>query len=228
MFNLLAKFEKNRNFTEDEAWKIFKIVAFAEAFGWTCLISGILLSHYDLVNKNVAIPIAGQIHGTIFIAYFLVLIFTYPSLNWKRSTFILGLLAGVAPYGSIIFELIINHYRRKNTTIKNKAYLLIQKNSKIIAVQPSHGLEWQLPNIEVKNGQSPKDAAEALLKTMFGFNTNITESQRIVKDNVIQTYYKVSESKDFFKTNLFNISKKIPFIDEVEAIDVADINLPFA
>lgn len=227
MFNLLARFEKNRNFTEDEAWKIFKLVAFAEAFGWTCLISSILLSHYNLVNKNVAIPIAGQIHGTIFIAYFLVLFFTYPSLNWKRSTFILGLIAGIAPYGSIIFEIIVNHYRQK-TTIKNKAYLLIQRNSKIIVVQPSHGLEWQLPNIEVKTGQSSKKAAEELLKTMFGFNTNITESQRIIKDNSVQTYYKVSDPKDFFKINLFNISKKVPFIDEVEAVNVADIHLPFA
>jgi len=228
MLNILDEFEKKRNFTEEEAWKIFKIIAFSEAFGWTCLISGLTLSHFHIVNKNIAIPIAGQIHGTIFIAYFLILIFVYPSLKWKRSTFILGLVAGVLPYGSIVFELMLNQSRKKVPKIETKAVLIIELNNKIIAVQPSHGIDWVLPSINVQQNQSPKKAAHELVKTMFNQNVNLIKQKTIYKNNVAHNYYKVVNPKNIFKLNLFNISKNLPLIDDIDAIDISRIKLPYA
>lgn len=108
----LSRLEAIKPFTEAEAWGLFRIAALAEACGWTLLISGLLIHHYHLPGSRIAIPIAGQIHGTIFLGYFGVLVATYSSLGWPRKKFLLAVLAGVPPYGSLIFEQWAAHARR--------------------------------------------------------------------------------------------------------------------
>jgi len=100
----LEKVESVRPFTEAEAWWLFRAVAFAEAIGWTILIIGLLIRHYGLASHNIAVPIAGQIHGMIFLTYFGILLAVYSSLRWSRLQFLLALMAGVPPYGSLVFE----------------------------------------------------------------------------------------------------------------------------
>ena len=107
------RLEATQPFTEDQAWTLFRIAAFSEAIGWTLLISGILINHYKLPGHNIAIPIAGQIHGTIFLVYFGVMVAIYTSLGWSRKKFVLAVLAGVPPYGSLIIEQWTAHHRRK-------------------------------------------------------------------------------------------------------------------
>ncbi len=102
--SLLSRLEAIRPFTEDEAWTLFKIAALSEAAGWTLLIAGILVRHYGWPGRNIAVPITGQIHGTIFLAYFGVLLTVYSSLRWPRRKFLLAALAGVPPFGTLIFE----------------------------------------------------------------------------------------------------------------------------
>ena len=103
--NLLSRLEANRPFSEPQAWTLFRTAALAEAFGWTVLIIGIIWQHTHLPGNTAAVPIAGQIHGTIFLAYFGVLIATYTSLLWSRPKLVLALIAGVPPYGTLAFEL---------------------------------------------------------------------------------------------------------------------------
>ena len=86
----LEKVESVRPFTEDEAWWLFRAVAFAEAIGWTILIIGLLIRHYGLIGHNIAVPIAGQIHGMIFLTYFGILLAVYSSLCWSRLQFLLA------------------------------------------------------------------------------------------------------------------------------------------
>jgi integral membrane protein len=110
--SLLNKLESMRPFTENEAWGLFRIAAISEAFGWTTLITGILIRHYNWPGSNIAVPIAGQIHGTIFLAYFGILIATYSSLRWSRKKFLVAVLAGIPPYGTLLFELWASSLRR--------------------------------------------------------------------------------------------------------------------
>jgi len=102
--SLLSKLEANRPFTETEAWTLYRIVALSEAVGWTLLISGIFIRHFKLPGDRIAVPIAGQIHGTIFLIYFGVLVTIYSSLGWSRMKFLIAILAGIPPYGTLIFE----------------------------------------------------------------------------------------------------------------------------
>ena len=52
-----------------------------------------------LPGQRIAVPIAGQIHGMIFLGYFGILIAVYSSLGWPRKKFLLAVAAGVPPYG---------------------------------------------------------------------------------------------------------------------------------
>jgi integral membrane protein len=112
--SLLSKLESLKPFSEPEAWFLFKSAALAEAVGWTLLIAGVIINHYKWIGYKVAIPIAGRMHGTFFLMYFAILAVTYTSLNWSRKKFIIAIMAGVPPYGTLIFEQITSFNRRLN------------------------------------------------------------------------------------------------------------------
>lgn len=120
VLSLLRKLEATKPFTEQEAWSLFRLAALSEAFGWTLLISGILVEHFKLPLHRYAVPIAGQIHGLIFLAYFGILLATYTSLGWPRLKFVFAAAAGVPPYGTLVFELWAAHQRRKLVGGKRK------------------------------------------------------------------------------------------------------------
>ena len=123
--SLLSKLEANRPFTETEAWTLYRIVALSEAVGWTLLISGIFIRHFKLPGDRIAVPIAGQIHGTIFLIYFAVLITTYTSLYWSRKKFLLAILAGIPPYGTLVFEQWeARTRRRRNRQVFFRSFML--------------------------------------------------------------------------------------------------------
>jgi integral membrane protein len=101
---LLDKFERNRIFTEDEGWMLFRLAAIGEACGWTMLISGVATERYLLPGNNIPVLIAGQFHGMLFLLYALTAVGLYPTLRWSRKRAIVALLASVPPYGSLLFE----------------------------------------------------------------------------------------------------------------------------
>lgn len=110
---LIQRFEAARPFTTREAWILFRIAAFSEAIGWTLLIIGILIKQYITPGNDTAVLIAGNIHGTIYLCYFAAALVLYPSLGWKRWRGLFALLAGIPPYGSLLFELYESHRRHK-------------------------------------------------------------------------------------------------------------------
>lgn len=112
MNTVIRKFESSRPFREEEAWLLFKIAAFAEAFGWTLLILGIL-SQRLWFHSNIPVLITGQLHGTIFLGYISAALGLYPSLGWPRRQAIAAAVASVPPYGSLIFEQWAAHQRHR-------------------------------------------------------------------------------------------------------------------
>lgn len=121
---VLERYEKLRPFTDDEAWLLFRIAAIAEACGWTLLIAGILIERYLTPGNNTAILIAGNLHGTIYLVYFAAALVLYPSLGWSRWNGFAALLAGVPPYGSLLFEMWMAH-KRRDTGFKTYRHYLV-------------------------------------------------------------------------------------------------------
>lgn len=124
----LEAYEKRfRPFTDDEAWTLFRLAAYAEAGGWTLLISGLGLKQYVLHGNNIPVLVAGQIHGTLFIIYIVACALLYPSLRWSRPGAMLAGLASVPPYGSLIFEWWAAH-RRGQTALRHHSRLLLYRH----------------------------------------------------------------------------------------------------
>lgn len=102
-------FEHNTVFSEQEAWSLFRIAAFAEAVGWTLLITGIVLEH--LTGNHAPVAVAGRIHGMLFFSYMVAAVGLYPNLKWNRWAGLIALAASVPPYGSLLFEQIVGYIR---------------------------------------------------------------------------------------------------------------------
>lgn len=108
---LLRQFEQQQQFSDHEAWNLFRLAAIGEAIGWTLLLVGIGCKYELLHGNNTPVLIAGQIHGMLFLLYLVASIVVYPSLGWKRLIALVAIIASVPPYGSLVFEQIMSHYR---------------------------------------------------------------------------------------------------------------------
>lgn len=121
----LSSFEHSRPFTADEAWWLYRLAAYGEALGWTLLISGLAVQKYLMHGNNDPVLVAGQLHGTLFLIYFAAAIVLYPSLRWSRPQALLAIIAGVPPYGSLVFEQWAARNRsraRLTVTVRNAYY----------------------------------------------------------------------------------------------------------
>ncbi len=98
------KIESAQFFTDTEAWNLFRLAAFGEAFGWTLLIGSLVFQHYVTPGNNIPIDIAGQIHGTIFLIYIAAVVVLHPSLRWSPKRTLIAGLVSVPPYGTLVFE----------------------------------------------------------------------------------------------------------------------------
>lgn len=112
--SLRDNYRQFRPFTDAEAWLLFRVAAIAEACGWTLLISGILIQKYVTPHSKLPVLIAGQVHGTIYLIYFVAAVILAPSLSWPTRRAAAALLCGVPPYGSLFFEMWAAHHRRKS------------------------------------------------------------------------------------------------------------------
>jgi integral membrane protein len=99
-------------FTDKEAWGLFRLTAFVETFGWTCLIIGIAAIELKWPHNNVYIAIAGSIHGILYLFYLFIVIFTHRSLKWSVWRFIFAELISVVPYGALVFEIWVSQRRK--------------------------------------------------------------------------------------------------------------------
>jgi len=104
MLRWLHQFENLKPFTPDEAWLLFRLAAIAEAGGWTLLIAGILCKRFITPGNDLPVLLAGQVHGIIFVTYLVAAAGLYPSMSWRRPQALVAVLAGVPPYGSLLFE----------------------------------------------------------------------------------------------------------------------------
>lgn len=76
--------------------------AIAEAFTWAGLIVAIVLRAFDVMNL---VPIAGGLHGFVFLSYVASTIFVWVNQQWKFSVGMTGLVLAIIPFATVPFEL---------------------------------------------------------------------------------------------------------------------------
>ena len=86
-------------FTDKEAWTLFKWSAFAETFGWTCLIFAIISVKLNWPYADTYLALGGSIHGILYLFYLFIVIFAHRSMKWSVWRFIFAELISVVPYG---------------------------------------------------------------------------------------------------------------------------------
>lgn len=97
-------YNKTHWFTDKEAWGIFRFFAILEAVGWTLLVSAIVYRRLGLPQSDSVISFAGHLHGIAFVLYFLFAFLTARSMGWGIRQIATAVVAGMPPYGSIVFE----------------------------------------------------------------------------------------------------------------------------
>lgn len=84
---------------------LFRTFATAEAVTWAGLIAALILRALDVAN---AVPIAGGIHGFVFLSYCVVTVFTWVNQRWRAGTGVLGLVLSIIPFATVPFELVLD------------------------------------------------------------------------------------------------------------------------
>jgi len=81
---------------------LFRTFATAEMFTWAGLITAIVLRATGVTDA--AVPIAGGIHGFVFLSYCVVTVFVWVNQRWKTGTGVLGLVLAIVPFATVPFE----------------------------------------------------------------------------------------------------------------------------
>ncbi|MBC7546613.1 DUF3817 domain-containing protein [Candidatus Saccharibacteria bacterium] len=231
MPSLLQRLESLKPFTEREAWNLYRAAALAEAFGWTVLIIGIVWRGTNLPGHKIAVPIAGNIHGSIFLIYFAVLIATYSSLGWSRLKLIIAAMVGVPPYGTLVFEQII--VRIRSRTIGNAHYLvearaIIEHNGKILAVKSASSVDWQLLGGAVSS-TSPELALTAFVRAATGIIPVLGPARFIHQSGTgnrqkLIFFFTVRNAVDFNQSTVTKQMKRDALIDQIKFLDTDQLD----
>lgn len=85
---------------------LFRTFAFAEVVTWAGLITAMILRGTGVTDA--AMPIAGGVHGFVFLCYGVTTVFVWVNQRWKAGTGILGLITAVVPFATVPFEFAID------------------------------------------------------------------------------------------------------------------------
>ncbi len=88
----------------------FRTLAFAEAVSWAALLVTMFFKWIVQADPHSGIeggvPIAGPIHGTLFVAYCVATVVAWRTYGWSTRTLLLGLLASIPPFFTVLFEVV--------------------------------------------------------------------------------------------------------------------------
>ncbi|WP_336662806.1 DUF3817 domain-containing protein [Leucobacter sp. USHLN154] len=84
---------------------LFRSFAVAEMFTWAGLITALILRTFDVANL---VPIAGGIHGFVFLCYSATTIFVWVNQGWRLRLGLTGLLLAIVPFATVPFEIVVD------------------------------------------------------------------------------------------------------------------------
>ena len=82
--------------------RLHRLLADAEAITWALLLAGMMLK-YLVRSTDLAVTLAGPVHGFVFLAYCLATVVVGIDQQWGRRTIVLGLLSAVPPFVTVPF-----------------------------------------------------------------------------------------------------------------------------
>lgn len=80
---------------------LFRLCAFAEMVTWAGLITALIVR---AVTGSSFVPIAGGVHGFVFLTYCVTTVFVWVNERWSAGMGVLGLLTAIVPFATVPFE----------------------------------------------------------------------------------------------------------------------------
>ena len=74
-------------------------------FTWAGLIAALLLRAGDVADL---VPIAGGVHGFIFLSYATVTVFVWVNQRWRAPLGIAGLVLAIVPFATVPFDVVVD------------------------------------------------------------------------------------------------------------------------
>jgi integral membrane protein len=81
----------------------FRLVALAEALSWVGLLVGMYFKYLGSPRTEIGVKVFGMTHGLVFIAFVVTGLVAGIAFGWAARTWLLALLASIAPLCSVIF-----------------------------------------------------------------------------------------------------------------------------
>ncbi|OBK76847.1 DUF3817 domain-containing protein [Mycobacterium sp. 1274761.0] len=81
----------------------FRAIALAEAVSWVGLLTGMYLKYLGTPRTEIGVKVFGMAHGLVFVAFALAGLLVGIAMRWRARTWLLAMLAAVAPLASVIF-----------------------------------------------------------------------------------------------------------------------------
>jgi len=110
---IMFVYNKTHLFTDKEAWGVFRFWSIMEAVTWTMLISAIIYRRLGLPEAASVVSFAGHLHGIAFMFYFFFVLLLARSMEWRLLRVGSAIVAGMPPYGTLVFEKAMGYYRKK-------------------------------------------------------------------------------------------------------------------
>ena len=89
---------------------IFRTVAIAEALSWALLLAAMfckwILESEPFGLHEGGVPVAGPIHGGIFVLYVISCVLAFFAFRWDAKTMLLALAASIPPFFTYWFEVV--------------------------------------------------------------------------------------------------------------------------
>lgn len=98
----------------------FRVVAFAEAASWAGLLIGMYVKYLGS-GAEIGVQVFGAVHGGLFVAYLAVALLTWRAFGWSRTVGIVGLLAAIPPFTTVVFELWVERTGRLTPPVTEPA-----------------------------------------------------------------------------------------------------------
>lgn len=95
---------------------LFRSVAIAEAVSWAGLLVGMYFK-WVVQSTEVGVKVFGPIHGVVFIAYALTVLYVRRLFRWDLRIFLLAAVAGIPPFTTLVFEIWADRGGRLSTDL---------------------------------------------------------------------------------------------------------------
>ena len=88
----------------------FRTIAIAEAVSWALLLSAMFCKYVTESEpfglREGGVPVAGMIHGVIFILFVITTFVARKAFGWTTKTFLLALGSSIPPFFTVLFEVV--------------------------------------------------------------------------------------------------------------------------